>query len=285
MAIDRVDFPTTPNPVSGDWSLQTSLVSKAFQNINNPIQWSGTNILQGATFQIGGIVYYANADTAITGTLSDYVKLTPNVGDSGATCDAAFVPNLTGVTWNKLYNGYYDTGDLVIFDEVKEKLLNTLLGQVANSIFPIGFVYHQFPNKEDPVTLGMYGTWTNISSEFAGDFFRAEGGDAAAFETHQDDAVLNHTHSTAIGSHSHTTVMGSHRHNMQYGPNTAYETWLATSAIGRGSTGTVYTELTDLGTKTSNSPDLGTKTSGNPTNNATENRPNNYAIRLWERVA
>ena len=35
MAINRVDFPTTPNPVSGDWEKLTNLVNKSFQNIND----------------------------------------------------------------------------------------------------------------------------------------------------------------------------------------------------------------------------------------------------------
>lgn len=47
---------------------------------------------------------------------------------------------------------------------------------------PIGFTYIQFPGKSAPGTLWPDATWSNVSSEFAGDFFRAEGGAAAAFE-------------------------------------------------------------------------------------------------------
>lgn len=120
MALNRVDFPTIPNPVAGDWALLTELVSKSFQNINSPLQVDGSNIPQGTVFQIGGIIYHADSDTAITGTSSDYVKLTPNSGDGGATADASFVSSLTGVSWNKIYNGYYDTsGNLYIFNEAR----------------------------------------------------------------------------------------------------------------------------------------------------------------------
>ena len=119
MALDRIDFPTTPNPVTGDWALINALMTKAFQNIQSPLQWSGTTVPQGTVVQIGGVIYYGTSDTTITGTPSNYVKFTPNVGDSGATCDVAFIANLSGVSWSKLYNGYYISGNLVVFDEIK----------------------------------------------------------------------------------------------------------------------------------------------------------------------
>lgn len=120
MSINRIDFPTTPNPIAGDWSKLIALLEKAFRNLSNPVQVVGSNVPEGATFQIGGVIYYTDADTAISGTASDYVKLTPNVGDSGATVDASFVSSLTGVTWNKLYNGYYDVdGNMYLFNELK----------------------------------------------------------------------------------------------------------------------------------------------------------------------
>lgn len=116
MAINRVDFPTTPNPVSTDWAKLVNLTSKSFQNVNSPLQVDGSNIPQGATFQVGGVIYHADSDTAITGTSSDYVKLAPSGG--GATLTPSFVANLTGVSWNKVYNGYYDvSGNLYVFDE------------------------------------------------------------------------------------------------------------------------------------------------------------------------
>ena len=129
MSINRLDFPTVPDPVDGDWAKTIELISKAYKNLYNPVQFVGTVIPQGATFQIGGIIYYTNSDTTITGTVSAYVKLVPNVGDLGATCDAIFVADLTGVTWNKIYNGYYDTAEsLVIFDEVRAVLTGAIVG-------------------------------------------------------------------------------------------------------------------------------------------------------------
>jgi hypothetical protein len=55
---------------------------------------------------------------------------------------------------------------------------------------PIGFIYMQLPDQETPANL-FGGTWKNISSSYAGLFFRVEGGNAAAFGTDQSDAMQN----------------------------------------------------------------------------------------------
>jgi hypothetical protein len=78
--------------------------------------WTGTTIMSGRVFLIGGVLYKSTSDTAITGTASNYVKVTP----SGATASAAFAASLSGVAWNHEYGGYYDGGGaLVIFDEAR----------------------------------------------------------------------------------------------------------------------------------------------------------------------
>ena len=59
---------------------------------------------------------------------------------------------------------------------------------------PIGFIYIQFKGQSDPTTL-FGGTWQNISSQFAGEFFRAEGGNAATFGNSQAQSTQPHTHS------------------------------------------------------------------------------------------
>lgn len=77
---------------------------------------------------------------------------------------------------------WYDTtyGTLRVWD-------NTYGGwQPANT--PVGMVYQQFPNQAAPASL-FGGTWTNVSSAYAGDFFRAEGGAASAFESGEQAAT------------------------------------------------------------------------------------------------
>ena len=68
-----------------------------------------------------------------------------------------------------------------VIDENKS-LVNVDIQEIAfNAAHPVGEIYIQFPGKEDPQTLYGRGSWDNISNEFAGLFFRAEGGNANAF--------------------------------------------------------------------------------------------------------
>lgn len=65
--------------------------------------------------------------------------------------------------------------------------------QAGKVLPPIGFVYIQFQGQSDPNSLFGGGTWQNISSNYAGKFFRAEGGDAAAFGSSQAEGLPNIT--------------------------------------------------------------------------------------------
>lgn len=55
---------------------------------------------------------------------------------------------------------------------------------------PVGAIYVQFSGQTDPTTL-FGGTWDNISSTYAGLFFRAEGGNAATFGETQTGGIPN----------------------------------------------------------------------------------------------
>ena len=57
---------------------------------------------------------------------------------------------------------------------------------------PVGSVYVRFKGQPAPNTL-WGGTWQNISSQYAGEFFRAEGGDAAPFGQSQAEGLPNIT--------------------------------------------------------------------------------------------
>jgi hypothetical protein len=58
---------------------------------------------------------------------------------------------------------------------------------------PIGATYLQLPSQSAPDDI-FTGTWSNISSSYAGDFFRAEGGNAASFGSSQGDENKSHDH-------------------------------------------------------------------------------------------
>lgn len=115
MAINKITAPIQPPASDADWSNTQDLIEALSLGVEGPLRIVGSNVVRGAVFNIGGSVYIADADTAITGSASKYVKITP----SGASATASYVASLTGVAWNSTYNGYYDgSGNLYLFDEL-----------------------------------------------------------------------------------------------------------------------------------------------------------------------
>jgi hypothetical protein len=70
----------------------------------------------------------------------------------------------------------------ILLDKSK-KLIN-----LQNNPVPIGFIYTQIPGQPEPKTIWSNIEWKDITSEYAGLFFRAEGGDSAKFEELQKDS-------------------------------------------------------------------------------------------------
>jgi hypothetical protein len=117
MAIEKLSSPSNPPSSNLDWGYAVTLIEKAFLNEENGIRIDYDNdlVLKGSVFQVGGSVYITTGDTSITGSSSDYVKLTV----SGSSLVPSYVANLSGVTWNSTYRGYYDgSGNLYVFDEM-----------------------------------------------------------------------------------------------------------------------------------------------------------------------
>jgi len=139
MPINKLTSPQSTPTSLADWVAMKNLIESVYLGTELPVRIDYDNdlVLKGSVFQIGGSIYLADADTAITGTPSDYVKLTP----SGSIAAPSYVANLTGITWNDTYNGYYDgSGNLVVFDEMKARLdavvstVNSSPGNYANNI-------------------------------------------------------------------------------------------------------------------------------------------------------
>jgi hypothetical protein len=128
MAINRVQEPANPPTAIGDWTKIIAEMRAVALGIEMPLRVIGSNVVKGAVFQIGGTLYLADSDTAISGSASNYVKLTPS-GD-GSVCTASFVSSLTGVSWNSTYCGWYDTGSPACFYEFDEGVAKTA-GQIA----------------------------------------------------------------------------------------------------------------------------------------------------------
>lgn len=132
MSLDRVSVVTPTSPVGiADYQAIIAQLEARIDAFTGREIIDGSTIRVGTVIAIGGVAYKATTDTAISGVASNYVKITP----SGATASAAFVADLTGVTWSHAYGGYYDGGALVVFDESLAKrsgviaTAHTLLGR------------------------------------------------------------------------------------------------------------------------------------------------------------
>lgn len=156
--------------------------------------------------------------------------------------------------------------------------INSMLGPLTQAQFgsrvdsvkmwvPVNFVYIQFPGMSLPSNL-MMGTWSNISSNFAGDFFRAEGGSfAKPFEGgEQTCSNLTHVHGANCDQ---DTPDHTHPVNESLGDGVVG----ATVASGTGSFNTG-------GASTRHTHAIGIVASG-----GNEARPINVTIRVWKRTA
>ena len=116
MAIEQVLGPGDNPETVADWQKITNIFQATWLRLTGALIVNGSTIMKGSAVNIGGAWFVAGADTAITGSASEYVKLTV----SGSSVAAAFVADLTGVNWNKTWNGWYNaSGEYYIFDEVK----------------------------------------------------------------------------------------------------------------------------------------------------------------------
>ena len=134
--------------------------------------------------------------------------------------------------------------------------------RVSNSM-PVGSVYVQFPSQSAPADL-FGGTWSNISSSYAGCFFRAEGGSAAAFGSTQADAAPD-IHAWASGVETYRTRSTS-------GAFT-YSSPIHNNMISSGS---------EFGSAALN---FNASYSNGKYGDADEFRPVNSTIRVWKRTA
>ena len=139
---------------------------------------------------------------------------------------------------------------------------------VISAAPPIGTVYVQFPGKSAPADL-YGGEWTNISSQFAGMFFRAEGGNAAAFGSSQGGGAPNIT-GTISGNDAYSDIADLPLSHLS-GAFCGTEMSLPVSLNGVD-TGTALRTLSIDASRS------------NAAYNANEFRPYNSTIRIWEKT-
>lgn len=131
-------------------------------------------------------------------------------------------------------------------------------GQCITNVFftvPIGFIYVQLPNQPEPRTLWPTVGWSEVSSQYAGLFFRVAGGGAASFGSIQTE---NSPRLTSVN-------------------NAAFFGWYSGS-ITVHANGEPSARISSGSTSTNNHWGLTfTVTSG-------EVRPRNQATRIWRRT-
>lgn len=130
--------PPNPTPATGleNYERQNAYITATLQAFTGRAIVDGTTIRGGTIIKIGDVIYKATSDTAISGSQSDYVKITP----SGGSATASFVADLSGVSWSHAHGQYLDgSGNLYVFDEAKAVSLGaistpyTLLGKLSRT--------------------------------------------------------------------------------------------------------------------------------------------------------
>ena len=140
-----------------------------------------------------------------------------------------------------------------------DQLTQNILHKI-NSIIPLGFLYTQFPNQSKPEELWPNTKWSEITSEYSGLFFRAEGGGSEHF------GQIQHANQSWI---SEVYLKGAHFNwkDLTVVEKTTvlkHKEWVDTEPPGKN-----YLAVGHLSFHT---------TGG-------EVRPKNTAIKIWKRIA
>ena len=139
---------------------------------------------------------------------------------------------------------------------------------VIPSAMPVGAYVIQFSGMAAPADL-YGGTWENISAQFAGQFFRAEGGAAAAFGSTQTDGAPNITGSVSLGVYNDSAGAAPHNPIGAFSIGAAELTWLSQGENQRSAP----TYFDFYASRVNSRYQL------------SEVRPVNSTIRIWRRTA
>jgi hypothetical protein len=137
------------------------------------------------------------------------------------------------------------------------ELQDIVYGLVKNPV-PIGFLYTEYPNQPSPQEIWPNVIWEDVTSTYAGLFFRALGGESEKFGTRQDGNAprLTSVSSKMVDYPKHTHYVDVPQHGSS--------DWLHTGD-DNGPDQLINSWLTSF------------------TNTGGEVRPKNTAIRIWRR--
>ena len=145
------------------------------------------------------------------------------------------------------------------------RLQKALVNTMRNPV-PIGFVFVQLPDQKPPQDLWPWMTWKNISSKYAGVFFRVEGEQSSEFGMVQDENAPRVTNINTVTHDKSDPGWEEAKTHLTNGFNNA------TIPVGNSSLWTY------LGGSNGTARYVSLVTSDG------EVRPKNMAIRVWIRV-
>ena len=243
-------------------------VNNSFNNVNNRIETEMSNIAEN--FNTDNL----SANNAVISNLNTDNLSANNAATNSLNVDSLSANNtatnnldVSDITVNKTAG---DDGQVIGKSDGKVKWVNvtTINGKaIIDMVWPIGVIYTQYPQQKSPQELFPNTTWEEVN--YSGAFFRASGGNAAAFNGGKQEEL--------VGSHSDSVTVtgGNHRHSYEFSdPNNGGEWDKPVAYDNSNSSHTAYTAY---------SGEL--SMSGTVSHSAKENRPANYTIRIWKRTA
>ena len=243
-------------------------VNNSFNNVNNRIETEMSNIAEN--FNTDNL----SANNAVISNLNVDSLSANNTATNSLNVDSLSANNtatnnldVSDITIEKTAG---DNGQVVGKADGKVKWVNITdisAKELIDKVWPVGVIYTQYPQQKSPQELFPNTTWTEVN--YSGAFFRASGGNAAAFNGGKQEEL--------VGSHSDSVTVtgGNHRHPYTFSdPNNDGEWDKPVAYDNSNNENTAYTGY---------SGDL--SMSGTVTHTAKENRPANYTIRIWKRTA
>ena len=210
MALVKIDSPSDAPVAIADWYKINAVLQTIGNGMGGGSRVIGSNFPRGAVLFYAGAWYIADADAAITGTASKYVKITNTAG----VLLLSFVADITGVTWNKQYQGYYDAlGNMYLFDEIIAygdgvidtlyTVVNTRLSQYFSKVISnISTNYGRLlrPTGKTILTVGS-GTYTVPDGVYSIEVYMIGPG-----ETGTSGALYSNGYGGASGASLHTVM-------------------------------------------------------------------------------
>ena len=171
MAIVKITSPlaTAPNVFASP--VINQLLALAV-DCNHGYRIGGGVVKKGSLWNIGGVMFIADADTAILGSKNQGLSncaMAIKFSVSGNKATATYVSNLTGVSWNGEYQGYYDASGNMYYYKCKKEVytaegsalllgqdpvVRTIIGSVNKELYRIGVEHTGSYNFYFPTLIG-----------------------------------------------------------------------------------------------------------------------------------